>query len=143
MKRLNLNIDTTLSDNSNTLASSQKAIKTYADTKLKNTATGTNSVTVEGTAATNNQATNIGKSSSATTSATAIGYNAVASANGAIQIGDGTNNTANTFQVKDKQVLDSNGTLISDRIPYATDTTKGGIKVEFDSATGTLNIITE
>lgn len=143
MKRLNLNIDTTLSDNSNTLASSQKAIKTYADTKLKNTATGTNSVTVEGTAATNNQATNIGKSSSATTSATAIGYNAVASASGAIQIGDGTNNTANTFQVKDKQVLDSNGTLISDRIPYATDTTKGGIKVEFDSSTGTLNIITE
>ena len=102
MKRLNLNTDTTLSDNSNTLASSQKAIKNYADTKLKNTATGTNSVTVEGTAATDNQATNIGKSSSATTSATAIGYNAVASASGAIQIGDGTNNTANTFQVKDK-----------------------------------------
>lgn len=143
MKRLNLNTDTTLSDNSNTLASSQKAIKNYADTKLKNTATGTDSVTVEGTAATDNQATNIGKSSSATTSATAIGYNAVASASGAIQIGDGTNNTANTFQVKDKQVLDSNGTLVSDRIPYATDTTKGGIKVEFDSITGTLNIITE
>ena len=143
MKRLNLDTDNTLSTDSNILASSQKAIKTYADTKLKNTSTGTDSLTIEGTAATNNQATNIGKSSSATTSATAIGYNAVASASGAIQIGEGTNNTTNTFQVKDKQVLDSNGTLVSDRIPYATDTTKGGIKVEFDSITGTLNIITE
>lgn len=37
MKRLNLNTDTTLNSNSNTLASSQKAIKAYADTKLSKT----------------------------------------------------------------------------------------------------------
>lgn len=156
MKRLNLDIDNTLSTDSNILASSQKAIKSYADTKLKNTATGTDSLTIDGTSNTNNQGVNIGKSSVSNTngtaigvssesssSATAIGYNAKATASSAIQIGTGTNNTADTFQVKTFPVLNSSGNIVSDRIPFATANDKGGIKVEFDSSTGTLNIITE
>lgn len=155
MKRLNLNTDTTLNSNSNTLASSQKAIKAYADTKLKNTATGTNSVTVEGTATANNQATNIGKSSASGQDGVAVGYNAQASqdgiaigssaiaTNGAVQIGTGTNNTANTVQIKNIPVLDNTNTIVSDRIPFATDNAKGGVIIEFDDTTGTLNIRTE
>ena len=155
MKRLNLNTDTTLNSNSNTLASSQKAIKAYADTKLKNTATGTNSVTVEGTATPNNQATNIGKSSASGQDGVAVGYNAQASqdgiaigssaiaTNGAVQIGTGTNNTANTVQIKNIPVLDNTNTIVSDRIPFATDTAKGGVIIEFDQVNGIINIRTE
>ena len=143
MKRLNLDTNTSLTADSNTLASSQKAVKAYADTKLKNTATGTNSLTVEGTATSSDNATNIGKSSSANTDATAIGYNAVASGQGSIQIGSGTNSTANTTQIGSYPVLDNTGTVVSNRLPYATDTTKGAVIIEFDRANGIINIVTE
>lgn len=39
--------------------------------------------------------------------------------------------------------LDSNAKVVSTQIPYATANTIGGIKVSFDSNTGTLNIIVE
>lgn len=143
MKRLNLDTNTSLTADSNILASSQKAVKAYADTKLKNTATGTNSLTVEGTATSSDNATNIGKNSSAATDATAIGYNALASAQGSIQIGNGTNSTANTTQIGNYPVLDASGTIVSNRLPFATDTTKGGVIIEFDPVNGILNIRTE
>lgn len=86
MKRLNLNTDTTLNSNSNTLASSQKAIKAYADTKLSE--------------------------------ADKAVANGVAS-------------------------LDANGKVPPEQIPVATSSSLGGVKLEFDETTGTLNIKTE
>lgn len=68
----------------------------------------------------------------------------VASAQDAIQLGVGTNATAKTLQVFEHQLLDgTTGLIPGDRIPYATSSTKGGLKVDFDSTTGVLNLITE
>lgn len=47
----------------------------------------------------------------------AIGYEAVAAANGAIQIGHGTNNTANTTQIGEYPLLDATGKIVEDRLP--------------------------
>lgn len=79
----------------------------------------------------------------------AIGRCAKVTAQNAIQLGTlngtaTTNSTANSFQVFSYQMLDGNTGLIpGDRIPYATSSTKGGLKVDFDSTTGVLNLITE
>lgn len=80
---------------------------------IQNTATGTDSLTILGTAATygnsinigsgssvqNAYSTAIGNNSSAAKFASALGYSSVASANGSIQLGYGTNSTADTFNV--------------------------------------------
>lgn len=67
-----------------------------------------------------------------------------ANASETIQLGEGTNSTAKTLQVYEYQLLDGNTGLIPGaRIPYATSTTKGGIRAEFDDTTNTLNIFTE
>ena len=49
--------------------------------------------------------------------AIAIGYEAVAAANGAIQIGQGTNSTANTTQIGNYPLLDATGKIVEDRLP--------------------------
>ena len=74
--------------------------------------------------------------------AIAIGAHASAENESAIQIGSGTNSDSFTFQVFDYQLLDSNGTIPNARIPAATSNTLGGIMIEYDSATQTLNIKT-
>lgn len=93
---------------------------------LQNTATGSNALTILGTASTYDNATNIGKSTTASVGGTALGmgaaagygataigmssaasatagialgYNAKATANYAYQIGNGTNNEANSLYV--------------------------------------------
>ena len=81
---------------------------------LQNTATGTNSLTIGGTATSSNYSLNIGSGSSATynygtavgynagvsnTYATSLGYNAKTSALYSIQLGYGTNSTASTLSV--------------------------------------------
>lgn len=80
---------------------------------IQNTATGTDSLTILGTPATygnsinigsgssvqNAYSTTIGNNSSAAKFASALGYSSVASANGSIQLGYGTNSTADTFNV--------------------------------------------
>lgn len=93
---------------------------------LANTATGTKSLTILGTIATNDYATNVGLSSGSSTSGTSIGYDAsagssavavgrsanaaysnsiafgyaaVTGGNYAIQIGPGTNSTASTLSI--------------------------------------------
>ena len=59
------------------------------DKFIKNTATGTNSITVNGTATSSSQAINIGKGSSATKSnAVALGYNASAAGSSSVAIGN-------------------------------------------------------
>ncbi len=45
------------------------------------------------------------------------GNNAKANADGAVQLGEGTNNTPNTFQFRSFPVLDANGKVIKDRLP--------------------------
>ena len=49
--------------------------------------------------------------------AIAIGYEAVSAANGAIQIGQGTNSTANTTQIGNYPLLDATGKIVEDRLP--------------------------
>lgn len=83
------------------------------------------------------------------TDAIAIGTNTRATATNAIQLGSNgstqtENSTAKTLQVYEYQLLDGNTGLIpSARIPTASSSVKGGIKLDFDSETGVLNIITE
>ena len=85
------------------------------DNKLSNSATGTGGLTIIGSAATAQYATNIGTSSSAGNSAVAVGYNTAAngarsvsigynarigsSTADAIQFGYGTNSTAQSLSV--------------------------------------------
>ena len=119
-----------LSENNNyTLLESNGTIPNarLKNTVLINTATGTNSITVGGMVASNNNAINIGKSSISTIDgvaigysaqvnsangtaigsgsnvnaikSTAIGYGAVTTAQHAIQLGYGTNATADTLSV--------------------------------------------
>ena len=55
----------------------------------------------------------------ATTSAqysVGVGYHATANNEGAVQIGDGTNSTANTLQFRSYQLLDANGNIPSQRL---------------------------
>lgn len=110
--------------------------------QLANTASGTNALTILGAPASDNEATNVGLGSEATTGATSIGYNSKATASNAIQIGTGTNNTANTVQIGSYQILGSTGTIPNARIPAATSTALGGVILEYDSSTNTLNIKT-
>lgn len=123
-KSYDLDTDTTLGgDNaSDYVAASQKAIKNYVDNHsggggantdlsnltatgeahfLKNTATGTNSLTVGGLSTTNGNSTNIGIGSAVNGDGSiAIGNGAVASAPyKAIQLGTGVNSTSFTFNV--------------------------------------------
>ena len=137
--------------------SNQTDLQTALNSKVQNTATGTNSLTILGVATDKTEAINIGGSSYAQGArAVAIGQNAIASgarsvalgygassshqgsvaigagsssyatagAQNCIQIGNGTNTVANSFQVYDKQLLDGNGQIPADRInPVAELTT--------------------
>jgi len=137
-KFLNISTDNTLggSSASNETVSSQKAVKDYVDGSgyLKNTATGTSSLTILGTANSSAYGVNIGTSSSAGQFGTAVGYGAESSSNGvaigqyaktsanlAIQIGRGTNSEANsvymsTSATKNWKLLDYNGKIPDDRL---------------------------
>lgn len=75
--------------------------------KNQSGAIGRNAQTVTGGAAGDN---------SSSLDGFAGGENAVASANGAVQLGQGTNNNANTLQFKNFQILDSTGKIPNDRL---------------------------
>lgn len=92
---------------------------------LANTATGTNSLTILGTPASSNNAANVGSGSEASTGSTALGYNAKATDTSCIQLGQGTNSTANSFQVFNYQMLDANGHIPNERIYYPQPLYKG------------------
>lgn len=120
---------------------------------LTNTATGTGALTIEGTASSNSAAINIGDLSEATANnSTALGYRAQATANFAtaigrtskasgvcgIQIGYGTNSTANTLSIGfynnssthyNWQLLDgTTGLIPTARIDTDTTATSGSAK---------------
>ena len=66
----------------------------------------------------------------------AIGYEAVAAANGAIQIGQGTNSTANTTQIGNYPLLDATGKIVGDRLPNSVSGKKYSTIVIGNSASG-------
>lgn len=57
----------------------------------------------------------VGQSASAT-NGFAGGYSAKATANGAVQLGQGTNNNANTLKFRDYQIVDANGDIPAERL---------------------------
>lgn len=63
----------------------------------------------------------------------AIGSSAVAGADGAIQLGEGTNSTANTLQFKDKTIIKGDGTVPYERLLTATPTAGQVLKYDGDS----------
>lgn len=171
MKRLNLNTDTTLNSNSNTLASSQKAIKAYADTKLSKTDAENTYLPKTG-----------GTLTGTLTLASFIGFTADRSGKSQIILpgsgqisGFDTGNifiqNANNgliFRKSDNQLvrrrdsvdsillteaekavangvasLDANTKVPAEQIPFATDNAKGGVIIEFDQVNGIVNIRTE
>ena len=117
---------------------------------LKNIATGTNGLTIGGSASTANSATNIGFASSAGPVGTAVGYNTAANgsrttsigynarigaaASDAIQIGSGTNPTARTlcvgfYNYGNYPMLDgTTGKIPTDRLDTDATVTSGSTK---------------
>ena len=125
------------------------ATNNYAVNIGKDSTAGTNSTALGDNAYALTNSVAIGSAENSTnrteanaTGAVAVGYNAKATANNAVQLGAGTNSTANTVQIGSNQILDANGKVPSTRIPVATSNTVGGIMIEYDSATNTLNIKT-
>lgn len=116
----------------------------------QNTSVGTNGSTAIGiNAKAGEYGTAVGGGNAFNTSASATGYGSVAVGSGAkataaraIQIGSGTNNTADTTQLGNTTILDANGKIPNAVIPVATSTALGGIMIEYDSTTNTLNIKT-
>lgn len=72
------------------------AIAASASGDLKNTATGSNSLTILGTATSQSSATNVGKSATATTNATSFGTSARATGGGSTAIGKSSLASGNT-----------------------------------------------
>lgn len=64
----------------------------------------------------------------------AIGYEAKATAEGAYQLGEGTNSSTNTLQFKTYTLLDSNGTIPVQRL--STSTPQDGYTLVYDNNTG-------
>lgn len=157
-------------DPTSTNAQSGTAVAEAVAPALKNTATGTNALTILGTAASAESAVNIGNNSQATgagciaikgiagannnavaINGTANGYYSIginawatdfrgialggnATGNGSIQIGQGSNSTAKTLQVYSYPLLDGNtGKIPNDRLPYATSSKVGGIRISIDA----------
>lgn len=120
-------------DPTSTNAQSGTAVAEAVEPALKNTATGTNSLTILGRPTSKNYSVNLGYNSyayepysvaigfnaSAQESSVAIGHNAnILSVKNAIQLGKGTNNTEKTLQVYAYQLLDGNtGKIPMARLP--------------------------
>ena len=69
----------------------------------------------------NSHVVSIGANSQATrTLAIAIGFQAKAGAAGAVQLGQGQNNTANTLQFQYNTIIDANGNVPLERLTYVT-----------------------
>ena len=98
-----------------TSANAQSGVAINGAKFIQNTATGSGSISA-------------GSNSSATgTNAVAFGFYAQAHANGALQIGQGQNTIANTFQVGSYRLLDtSTGIIPYQRINAITDSNAGG-----------------
>ena len=133
-------------DPTSTNAQSGTAVAEAVAPALKNTATATGSLVILGTPTwgqnsitignsatayahgavaigqntyiTNGIGVAIGSSATVNGSGVGIGYNAKAEGASSIQLGNGTNSTANSFQVFNYQMLDANGHIPNERIYY-------------------------
>lgn len=135
------------------------AVAEAVNKKIENTATGTNALTILGTASTVASGINIGGSSRADAgfsvalghgaqgngaTSTALGYGAIASVNSSIQIGKGTNSTANSLSVgfngasTNYQLLDGTTGLIPDERLSENIVKKSTVR--YDASTSTLYI---
>lgn len=82
----------------------------------------------------NNKAISIGANSQARqTLSIAIGFQAISKAIGAIQLGQGSNSTADTLQFKDKTIIKADGTVPYERLSTATPTAGQVLKYDGDS----------
>lgn len=127
-------------DPTSTNAQSGTAVAEAVAPALKNTATGTNSLTILGRPTSKNYSINLGYNSyayepfsvaiggnaAAMENSVAIGYGAnVSSVKNSIQLGKGTNSTAKTLQVYSYPLLDGNTGLIPpERLGTGYDATK-------------------
>ena len=111
---------------------------TISNTGLINTATGTGSLTVGGTAASATNAVNVGANSSVAQDGVALGSNSAALGTGSIQIGQGTNITDNTLSVGlsntvNVQLLNSSGKVPTGRYIIMT-----GADGDYAGSTGSV-----
>ena len=122
------NVNVTVSGGANTDLSNLTA--TGEAHFLKNTASGSNSVTLVGTATSQDNSVNIGVNSSVSSSdGIAIGYYAATSAINTIQLGQGTNSTTHSFQVMSYPLLSlSTGLIPYARVKEITDNNTGSLK---------------
>lgn len=158
-------------DPTSTNAQSGTAVAEAVAPALKNTATGTSALTILGSAATEEAATNIGVQSRAKKNGLAVGRSANANAQTAIaigsfstansqssivigfagnvqsncqnsiQLGNGINSTANSFQVFTFQLLDgTTGLIPAERIGTGYDATKTQV---LKNVNGTLTWVDE
>ena len=117
----------------------QSGLAIYNAKFLQNTATGTDALTIMGNPSNYSSSINIGYNSTSSNGGlaigkgananqgTAIGYNAQASGINSIQIGNGSNSTANSLQVGSYQLLNtSTGKIPYQRINTITDSNSGG-----------------
>lgn len=139
----------------------------WSDKPLVNKATGSNALCIAGTdsgrgnsmcvglsASARDEGTAVGNSAKTTgnyavavgyfasasgTRAIGIGSSAIASANGAVQIGYGTNSTADTLQYKSYRVIDSDGTIPTDRLTKANTTVTLAV-ADWSSSTQTVSV---
>lgn len=109
------NIEGTLSD--------QTDLQTALNSKIQNTATGTQSLTIYGTATNAAQGINIGYFSETVNGSVALGSSAKATGFRAVQLGNGTNSVSDSLQFKGYQLLDANGKIPSARLPALSNIT--------------------
>lgn len=108
---------------------------------LQNTATGTDSLTIGGTAATANYATNVGAGSSSGISGVAVGRNASASGN-SVAVGNGCT-AGSTAVVVGRGANGGSSTYVTLIGPYAatTSTVTGGVAIGSQAKIGAGNAI--
>lgn len=158
-------------DPTSTNAQSGTAVAEAVQPALKNTATGTEALTILGTSANTAGSVNLGYYSNAKKNGTAVGFiskanaeesvalghfasasstfsialgfsaNVQANCNNSIQLGRGTNSTANSFQVYSYQMLDgTTGLIPAARIGTGYDATKTQV---LKNVNGTLTWVDE
>lgn len=134
----NITISDTLTTNSSTLALSARMGKVLADstriyvgdygTQAMNggmalgynaSSSGTGSIVIGDNAQAANSSIALGYGAAAydgTNSSIAIGNNAICTAAGAIQLGEGQNNVAGTVQIKSYRLLENTGRIVDERL---------------------------
>jgi hypothetical protein len=113
--------------------SNQTDLQTALNSKVQNTATGTQSITLYGTPTNATQGVNIGYFSETVNGSVALGSGAKATGFRAVQLGSGTNSVDDSFQVKSYQILDANGKIPADRMARVVELTTTSVELASDT----------